>query len=124
MTTQTRQPQSIFPDYPRESPVIDEKTKDFMPLWGLGLSQLFQALQTNYTNEGIIIPPLNSTQIATLQAIYTPYVGGPYADLVAAHPDISGKMIYNLTNNVPQIFVIVNTAGTVTSARWWTFTIT
>jgi hypothetical protein len=93
-------------------------------LWSLGFASLFQALQTNFKNEGIMIPPLTATQIATIQALYTPYVGGPYSTLVANQPDISGQMVYDSTNNVPKIFVIVNTAGTVTSARWWQFTIT
>lgn len=46
-------PQSIFPDLPREVPVIN-KDGDFSPLWSLGLSSLFQALQTNFKNEGIV----------------------------------------------------------------------
>lgn len=128
MVTSNRTPQSIFPDYPREQPVINEKTKNFMPVWGLGFSQLFQGLQTNYTNEGIVIPPLNATQAATIAALYTPFIGQPYGKLTTALPDISGKMIYNTTINAPQIFIIVVEIvlfiPTVITARWWTFTIT
>ena len=54
MSTQQPILQAIFPDLPRETPVLD-KEGDFSPLWSLGLSALFQALQENFKNEGIIL---------------------------------------------------------------------
>jgi hypothetical protein len=115
--------QSIFPDYPRDRPAID-KDGNLTSQWDLGLSALFQALQKNYKNEGLLIPTLDASNIAIIQSLYTPYVSGSYDALTANLPDISGQMVYDTTNNVPKIFVIVNTGGTVTSASWKTFTIT
>ena len=45
----TTSPQSIFPDLPREIPAVD-KEGNLSPLWSLGLSSLFQALQDNFKN--------------------------------------------------------------------------
>lgn len=94
--------QSIFPDLPREIPVIDEKG-NFAPLWSLGLSSLFQALQENYKNEGIIFPRLSAANIAKIQAIYTPLIGGPLPQEI---PDISGQTVFDTTNRVSKQFVI------------------
>ena len=65
MSTQQPILQAIFPDLPRETPVLD-KEGDFSPLWSLGLSALFQALQENFKNEGIIFPRLSAANIATI----------------------------------------------------------
>lgn len=116
-------PQPIFPDLPRETPVINERG-DFNFLWSLGFSSLFQALQANFKNEGIMLPPLTSTQAANVTAIYTPLVGSP---LPIGTPDISGQMIYNSTILAPQVFIISYDGASppnITGARWWTFTIT
>lgn len=100
--SQTRKPQSIFPDYPRESPVID-KNGDLNARWDLAFSSLFQGLQRNFKNEGIVFPPLSASEIATIQAIYTPLIGNPLPQGV---PDISGQTIFDLTNRVPKQFII------------------
>jgi hypothetical protein len=115
--------QSIFPDVPRESPEVD-KDGNFTQLWSLFFGALAQALQDNFKNEGIVFPPLNATNVATIQAIYTPLIGGPLPQNI---PDISGQTIFNSTIRLPQQFIISYDASTppiITSARWWTFTLT
>jgi len=118
----TQQPilQAIFPDLPRETPVID-KNGDFNPLWSLGLSALFQALQANYKNEGIIFPRLSAANIATIQAIYTPLIGAPLPQNI---PDISGQTVFDTTNRVSKQFVITYDGATppnILTATWRTF---
>jgi hypothetical protein len=109
--------QSIFPDLPREVPVLN-KDGDFSPLWSLGLSSLFQALQENFKNEGILLPRLTATNIANIQAIYTPLIGAPLPQGV---PDISGQTVFDTTNRVPKQFIILydtSTPPNVISASW------
>ena len=118
--------QSLFPDLPRETPTVD-KEGNFTDLWALGFSSLFQALQRNYKNEGILIPPISDAQATEIAGLYTQYYTPTPIPLPPGIPDISGQMIYNTTTTKPQIFVI-NYDGSappnVTAARWWTFTIT
>lgn len=116
-------PQSIFPDLPREAPAVD-KDGNFSLFWSLGFSSLFQALQANYKNEGILIPPLTQAQANDILAIYTPYIGAP---LPVGTINISGQMIFNTDIPGPQIFIINFDGATppnVTAVKWWTFTIT
>lgn len=116
----TEQPilQAIFPDLPRENPVVD-KQGNFMPLWDLGLSALFQALQANYKNEGIVIPPLSATNMTTIQNLYSSYIGGAYTTLTLALPDISGQTVYDSTTQITNQFVIAqDNSGNVTLAEW------
>jgi hypothetical protein len=115
--TQTRIPQSIFPDLPREIPAVD-KQGNFTALWSLGLSALFQALQQNFKNEGIVFPPLTATQMATIAAIYTPLIGQALPSNI---PDISGQTIFNSTLRNSWQFVIVYNGATppiILSAGW------
>lgn len=117
MATQTSNLQAIFPDFPRESPVIDENG-DFAPFWQLGLSSLFQALQENYKNEGILFPRLSAANIANIQAIYTPLIGFPLPQNI---PDISGQTVFDTNNRVPRQFIITYDASTppnILSASW------
>lgn len=123
MATEPRILQSIFPDVPRESPEVDNKG-NFTQLWSLFFGALAQALQDNFKNEGIVFPPLNATNIATIQAIYTPLIGSPLPSNI---PDISGQTVFDSTNRVPKQFIITYDASTppnIISARWWTFTLT
>ena len=118
----TQQPilQAIFPDLPRETPVIG-KDGDFSPLWSLGLSALFQALQENFKNEGIIFPRLSAANIATIQAIYTPLIGSPLPQNI---PDISGQTVFDTTNRVSKQFVITYDGATppnIVTAAWREF---
>lgn len=94
--------QSIFPDLPRESPAVD-KDGNFSSLWDLGLSALFQALQDNFKNEGIVFPPLSAANIQIIENIYLPYIGLP---LPQGIPDISGQTVFDSTNRVSKQFVI------------------
>jgi len=110
-------PKSIFPDLPREIPVINEDG-DFAPLWSLGLSSLFQALQENFKNEGILFPALSATNIADIQSLYTPYIGVP---LPMGLPDISGQTVFDTTNRVSKQFVITYVGGNISTAAWRTF---
>jgi hypothetical protein len=126
MVAQTNNPTGIFPDLPRATPAVDENG-DFSYLWGLGFASLFQALQKNYKNEGILIPPLTTAQATSIANLYTQYYNPTPIPLPPGVPDISGQMIYNKTIRAPQIFIISfdgSTPPNVTGARWWTFTIT
>lgn len=116
----TNVPQSIFPDLPRETPVIDD-SGNFAPLWSLGFSALFQALQANFKNEGILFPRLTASQIADIQAIYTPLIGSPLPQNI---PDISGQTIFDTTNRVSKQFVITYDGATppnIVTATWRQF---
>ena len=120
MATQESKLQSIFPDLPREVPVIN-KDGDFSPLWSLGLSALFQALQENYKNEGILFPRLSAANIANIQAIYTPLIGYPLPQNI---PDISGQTVFDTTNRVSKQFVITYDSATppnILTATWRQF---
>ena len=132
MTTQVKQAQSLFPDIPREIPTVD-KEGNFTALWSLGFGALFQALQENFKNEGILFPSLDASQIATIQAIYTPLIGGSLPQDIPVNngefiPDISGQTVFDTTNRVPKQFIISYVPATsppiISSARWWTFTLT
>lgn len=108
---------ALFPDLPRELPVIGENG-DFNPLWSLGLSSLFQALQENYKNEGILFPKLSADNIANIQAVYTPYIGLPLPTNI---PDISGQTVFDIDNRVPKQFIITYDTSSppiVLSAQW------
>jgi hypothetical protein len=118
MTTEAPQKQSIFPDMPRESPVVD-KDGNFVGLWDLGLSALFQALQANFKNEGIVIPPLTAANMTTIQNLYASYIGGAYNVLTLNLPDISGQTVYDSTTQITNQFVIAQDGGgNVTLAKW------
>jgi len=110
-------PKSIFPDLPREIPAID-KNGQFAPLWSLGLSSLFQALQENFKNEGILFPALSASNIADIQSLYTPYIGSPRPSFL---PDISGQTVFDTTNRVSKQFVITYDGATppnILCAQW------
>lgn len=112
--------QSIFPDLPREVPVFD-KNGDFSPLWSLGLAALFQALQENFKNEGILFPRLSADNIATIESIYTPLIGAPLPQYT---PDISGQTVFDTTNRVSKQFVITydgSVPPNIVTATWRQF---
>jgi hypothetical protein len=119
MTTPNN-PRAIFPDLPRDTPAVNSQG-DFSPLWALGFASLFQALQRNFKNEGIVFPPLTAIEIADIQALYTPYIGSP---LPTGLPDISGQTIFDTTNRVSKQFVITydgSTPPNIVTAQWRTF---
>lgn len=129
MTIQSAKPQAIFPDLPRTTPEVDEKG-NFSKDWSLGFSLLFQALQANFSNEGVRFPPLTATQIASIQGVYTPYIGMPLPQdqgLQKFIPDISGASVFDSTNRVPKVFIITYDGATppnIVTAAWKTYTIT
>lgn len=131
MVDQTKQNQSIFPDYPREQPLV-EKNGKLTTTWDMSLNSLYQALQTNFSNEGIVFPPLSASDIATIQSIYTPLIGQPLPQNVPENngeyvPDISGKTVFDTTNRVPKQFIITYDGATppnIVTAAWKTFTLT
>ena len=126
MTTQTAKPQAIFPDLPRDVPAVDDKG-NLTQHWSLGFSQLFQALQTNFSNEGLRLPLLTATQMATITALYTPYIGFPLPQNKSGGtqkflPDISGAMVFDSTNRAANVFSITYDSSTppnVSTAGWW-----
>lgn len=123
MTTQTKKPQALFPDYQRANKLVD-RDGYITDAWDLSLSSLFQALQRNFKNEGIVFPPLSSTDIATIQAIYTPLIGSPLPQSI---PDISGQTVFDSTNRVPKQFIITYDGAmppNILTAAWKTFTLT
>lgn len=120
MTTQTKMSNPLFPDLPRESPAVN-KEGNFTHLWALGFNDLFQALQTNFKNEGILLPALNATQISNIQSIYAPFIGFPLPQNI---PDISGQTIFDSTNRVPKVFIITYSGANIATAAWKTYTIT
>lgn len=132
MTAQPLKPQAIFPDCPKDAKFVDEKG-NIVPGWQLFFSQLSQALQANLSNEGFGFPSLTATQISTIQALYTPYVGHPLPQndptLIGQPflPDISGRNVFDSTNRVPKEFIITYDGATppnITAASWKTFTLT
>src|SRR5690349_5202093 len=120
MAIPPKKKQPIFPDLPRESPVVTEDGR-FTGIWSLGFASLFQALQKNFKNEGIIFPNLDAGSIADIQAIYAPYIGTSYDNMVRIVPDISGQTVFDTDNRVSKQFVIAfNNAldPLVTLAEW------
>jgi hypothetical protein len=110
--------QALFPDMPRERPMVD-KEGNLMPLWDLGLSALYQALQENYRNEGIRLPPLTASSMTTIQNLYTQYIGESYNSLTMAQPDISGQTVYDKDTQITNQFVIAqDSSSNVTLAEW------
>ncbi len=123
MTTVTQNRQAIFPDVPRESPAVD-KNGDFTQYWSLGLGALFQALQVNFKNEGIVFPPLTATQMATIQSFYAAYIGQTFNSLTLALPDISGQTIYGVESYLSYQFIIAKDSApdpVVILAKWVPF---
>lgn len=121
MATQQPIKQPIFPDYPRDSPDVD-KDGNFSPLMDLAFGLLFQALQTNFKNEGIVFPALSAANMTTIQDLYTSYIGGSYNTLAQNLPDISGQTVFDSTTYISNQFVIAqDVSGTVLLANWVPF---
>lgn len=126
MTTQTNKPQAIFPDVPRDPHSVD-KEGNFTQSWMLAFSSLFQGLQKNFSNEGLRLPLLTATEMATITSFYTPYIGSPLPQDQSGGtqvflPDISGAMVFDSTNRAANVFSITYDASTppnVSTAGWW-----
>lgn len=120
MATTPNNPKSLFPDLPREAPIVD-KHGQLDHLWSLGFASLFQALQQNFKNEGIVFPNLSATDISDIQALYTPYIGHPLPNTL---PDISGQTVFDSTSRVSKQFIITydgSTPPNIVTAAWKTF---
>lgn len=110
---------SLFPSMPREDKIVDENG-NFSEFWLLGMEALFQALQANFKNEGIVFPGLSAANIATIESIYSVYIGFPLPNEVL---DISGQTVFDLDNRVSRQFVITYDSAeppNVVTAQWRT----
>lgn len=97
---QSKLPTTIFPDVPRETPLVDKNGR-MHDLWQQYFDQLTLTLQTIFRNEGFSIPQLPSASIALLTGEQS-----------------VGSIIYN-TDSTPEPSFQGNIAGT-----WKTFTLT
>ncbi len=118
--TQARKLQSFIPDSPRDNKAIDEDgtlSADYQ----LFIDQLILGLQSNLTPEGWMLPLLTASQLATVQAVYTPYIAGTYPDMLKVLPDISGSIVFDSTNRIPKVFIITYNGATppiILTAQW------
>ena len=117
------QPQAIFPDCPRDAMAVN-KDGSFSHGWLIGLQQLFQTLQINYTAQGIMLPPLNATQIQAVSDYYNVTLNVVGKPLPVGVPDITGATIIDITNRVPKVFIITYNGANVSTAGWKTYTVT
>lgn len=131
MTTQTKKPTALFPDLPRQAKVLDPDGT-WTQIHQAFFDTLVASLQTNFKNEGILWPPLTLDQIATIQSLYTPYIGQPLPQNQPGNSqqflaDISGQSVFDSTNRVPKMFIITYDGATppnIVTAAWKTFTLT
>lgn len=120
MTIHRTLPRSFIPDLPRLDKMVD-KEGNILPEWKLFFDQLILGLQTNLKIKGWMIPKINATEIANIKALYTPFVGHP---LPVGMPDITGQIIFDITNNVTKQFIITYDSATppnIVIADWYTF---
>jgi len=109
----------LFPDMPRASPAVDANG-NMNHIWLLGFSNLFQALQVNFKPEGIMVPRLMQSDIDLIEASYAGYIGSP---IPVGVEDISGQLVFDLTNRVSKQFVItydVSAPFNILTAGWRT----
>ena len=88
-----RKQQAIFPDLPRETDFVMKDDKGNIkvhPLWIWYFQNLTLALQTNFSPEGLLIPPQTA------------------ANLAALTNSQGGILLYDSTNNLGKI----NISGT------------
>lgn len=72
----------LFPDLPRSQVVVNKDTGEMTVDWYIYFQQMNQALQTNFNNEGLVVPKQTATNIAGL--------GNTQSSI--------GTMIYDTTN--------------------------
>src|SRR5690348_14397654 len=108
MTTQTPKQQSIFPDLPRNEPLVN-KDGTINDYWKLFFDNLVTTLQNNFNPEGILVPSQTAANIAQLNATQPVPPTGANIRLSDAN------ILYDSTNNEFK----GNIAGT-----WKTFTLT
>ncbi len=129
--------QSIFPDFPR-GVNIAHKDGSMTEAWHLSLSNLYQNLQRTFSNEGFSLPLVAESDLDDIKQIYTNLIGKKLSDTNPTTPNISGRIVYDIDNEVPKIFVIefevkgdpnskilgTTTTPVGTDPDWKTFTIT
>lgn len=93
--SQRKKKTSIFPDFPRHTPMVDKDGR-LTATWHLSLASLYQALQTTLSNEGFAIPPLSTEDQDTILAIYTPLIGKTLQFRNPPIPNRSGQLIYSI----------------------------
>jgi hypothetical protein len=106
---QTPKQQSIFPDLPREQPLVG-KDGLMNPYWALFFDNLVLALQNNFNPEGILVPQQTAANIALLATGMAP--SPPDGNNIRTS---NMNILYDSTNNEFK----GNIAGT-----WKTFTLT
>jgi hypothetical protein len=106
---QTPKQQSLFPDLPREQPLVG-KDGLINPYWALFFDNLVLALQNNFNPEGILVPMQTAANIVLLAAgtAPSPPTGAAIRTSIA-------NILYDSTNDEFK----GNIAGT-----WKTFTLT
>lgn len=121
--------QSLFPDFPRGVNMV-RPDGHLSNIWELALSNVFQNLQRIFSNEGYALPILSEEDINFIESIYTNLIGRTLGSTNPPTPDISGRIVYDVDNEVPKIFIIkFATPGNPnteiqTGTGWKTFTIT
>lgn len=124
MAIQTKKNKAIFPDIPRGEPIV-QQSLHLTTVWHHSLTQLYQALQRNFSNEGLQLPILSSDDINNITAIYQPYIGKVLPQII---PNISGSKVYEYSTEQEKTFIINFTtpgdASTpVVAAAWKTVTL-
>lgn len=99
---QNPKPYAVFPDLPRSEPLVN-KDGTMNDYWKLYFDNLNAALQTNFSNEGILIPSQDATNIGLLD------------DTLPNTRPSTANILYDSTNGEFK----GNIAGT-----WKTFTLT
>ena len=122
--TQTKLPQSIFPDFPRGEKIVTPEG-ELTRVWHLSIASLYQALQRNFNNEGLQIPQLDTDQINYIQNLYTPFIGLPLPRYL---PNIAGKKVYDYILSEEKTFILSfsipgNFSSNITVAQWKTVTL-
>jgi hypothetical protein len=92
---------ALFPDIPRDSKLVDENG-EITPLWKKYFEDNTQALQSNYSPEGLAAPQQSASNIALLTGTQS-----------------TGRILYDSTNNLFKGNVIVGGVNV-----WKTFTLT
>lgn len=126
-TVQTKKKSPLFPDVPRGPKAINESGQ-FTEVWHLGFSSLFQALQKNFSNEGIQIPQLSTADLNTILEPYTRAAQQQKTLQEARLPNISGKKVFDYTAEAEKTFIINfvtpgNESTAVSAAAWKTVTL-
>lgn len=98
-----KNPTTVFPDLPRESPLVDAHgmiTDD----WKFIFDQLFAALHVNFKPEGFVMPQQSSTNISKL-----------------TQPQSFANILYNTTVDSFYGNLKVPASGSAKSQVWWPF---